>query len=206
MQKREELEGMSKKIVATICKNLGLTRYENGKELTKVELIDKIIANEYNSEKEASIDVSNEHESVTEQNVESNVSIVDVVEDENKSKKEVTNDGFEATDGKPLVGFVVKETSVLIEEFKKKDKERYIIEAGFGTIIAFHDTNENRVYSAAITNRSKSKRLLKVETSYGKEFTISFDDVLWVRTTNNWPNAIFRLFKCKGKEKVIIRA
>lgn len=73
----------------------------------------------------------------------------------------------------------------------------YINNAKQGTIVAFK-TNINgyeRVKSAAVTNISRSRQLLKLTTKYGVEYIVRFCDVVWVKTGSRWPRAIYNLLK-----------
>lgn len=109
------------------------------------------------------------------------------------------------SDGKKPDKKVVKETNkktepaepVLDEEelaARKERKMKYIEEATVGTLIAFQLPSE-KVISAMITRKSTKKRKFKVETKYGAEFIVFFDDILWVKTNKRWPKGIYQLFK-----------
>lgn len=74
------------------------------------------------------------------------------------------------------------------------DKVRYIEDASVGTLIAFKLPN-GKVKTAALVNRSKTKKLIKVVTAYGKEFIVPYDDVLWVRTNGKWPRYVYNMLK-----------
>lgn len=89
------------------------------------------------------------------------------------------------------------------EEATKKveAKKKYIEQAKIGTIVAFK-LPSGKVISAAITKKSTSNRKFMVETKYGVEHKISFDDVIWVRTNKRWPKGIYQLFK-KNTTEVI---
>lgn len=80
------------------------------------------------------------------------------------------------------------------------DMERkmpYIESAQIGTIIAFRMAN-GKVKSAKIVRRSTKNRQFKVETSYGAQYIVKFDDVVWVRTGKRWPKGVYELF-AKGQ-------
>lgn len=88
------------------------------------------------------------------------------------------------------------------EAIKKVEaKKKYIEQAKIGTIVAFK-LPSGKVISAAITKKSTSNRKFMVETKYGVEHKISFDDVIWVRTNKRWPKGIYQLFK-KNTTEVI---
>lgn len=84
-----------------------------------------------------------------------------------------------------------------IEETVVIDVERkvpYIEQAEIGTMVAFTLPN-GKVKSAKLINRSVKNRKIKVETSYGKQFVVSYDDVVWVRTNNRWPRGVYNMLK-----------
>jgi len=83
------------------------------------------------------------------------------------------------------------------EETVVIDVERkvpYIEQAEIGTMVAFVLPN-GKVKSAKLINRSVKNRKIKVETSYGKQFVISYDDVVWVRTNDRWPRGVYNMLK-----------
>lgn len=87
------------------------------------------------------------------------------------------------------------------EEFGEEtviiDMERkvpYIEQAEIGTMVAFMLPN-GKVKSAKLINRSVKNRKIKVETSYGKQFVVSYDDVVWVRTNDRWPRGVYNMLK-----------
>lgn len=93
------------------------------------------------------------------------------------------------------VSDIVPEES--IEETVVIDVERkvpYIEQAEIGTMVAFTLPN-GKVKSAKLINRSVKNRKIKVETSYGKQFVVSYDDVVWVRTNDRWPRGVYNMLK-----------
>ncbi len=86
-----------------------------------------------------------------------------------------------------------------------EQKMRYIENINIGTIVAFKLSN-GKAKSAKVTRKSTKNRKLKVETDYGAEYVISFDDIIWVRTGKRWPRGVYKLLKgqvdINGKEKV----
>lgn len=92
-----------------------------------------------------------------------------------------------------------KEKEMAVAEDQFQNKVRYIEQAEVGTIIAFYDEN-GKPNSAALENRSTSRKMLKLVTQYGKEFIVPYDKVIWVRTGNIWPNKVYRLLKFKNAE------
>ena len=84
-------------------------------------------------------------------------------------------------------------------------KMTYIENVEIGTIVAFRLSN-GRVKSAKVTRKSTKNRKLKLETDYGAEYIVSYDDIVWVRTGKRWPRGVYKLLKgqvdANGKEKI----
>ena len=78
-------------------------------------------------------------------------------------------------------------------------KDKRILSAPIGTLIAFHEPKTGKLNTAKLTNRNKTKKLIKCETQYGKEFLISFSDVVWTKTGSRWPKSIYN--ELKGKKE-----
>lgn len=76
-----------------------------------------------------------------------------------------------------------------------KCKMQYVENAPLGAIVAFRVPCSNVVKSAKIINRSAENRKLKLETSYGKQYVIDYDDVVWVRSGLRWPNGVLMALK-----------
>ena len=77
------------------------------------------------------------------------------------------------------------------------NREAYVDSAKVDMIVAFKLTN-GKVKSAKIVKRSTPKRRFLVETKYGAQFIISFDDVVWVKTGTRWPKHVYNLMKGIG--------
>ena len=75
-----------------------------------------------------------------------------------------------------------------------EQKMSYIESVEIGTVVAFRLSN-GRVKSAKVTKKSTKNRRLKLETSYGAEYIVSYDDVIWVRTGKRWPRGVYKLLK-----------
>ena len=86
-----------------------------------------------------------------------------------------------------------------LTEVQKANKKRYVENADVGTIVAFKLPGM-KVKSAQITRRSTKNKKFKVETTYGAEFIISFDDIIWVKTNKRWPKGVYNLLKGIGDE------
>ena len=79
-------------------------------------------------------------------------------------------------------------------EVDMKQKMPYIENVEIGTLVAFRLSN-GRVKSAKVTRKSTKNRKLKLETDYGAEYIVSFDDIVWVRTGKRWPRGVYKLLK-----------
>lgn len=86
-----------------------------------------------------------------------------------------------------------------------EQKMSYIENIDIGTIVAFKLSN-GKVKSAKVTRKSTKNRKLKLETDYGAEYIISYEDIVWVRTGKRWPRGVYKLLKgqvdANGKEKI----
>lgn len=78
-----------------------------------------------------------------------------------------------------------------------QSRVKYIESATVGTLVAFRLSN-GRVKSAKIVKKSTSKRKFMVETKYGAQFIVSYDDVIWVKTGTRWPKGVYNLMKGFG--------
>ena len=81
-----------------------------------------------------------------------------------------------------------------LTDIQKANKMRYIEEAEIGTIVAFKLPGM-KVKSAKITRKSTKNKKFKVETTYGSEFVVSFDEIIWVKTNKRWPKGVYNLLK-----------
>lgn len=88
------------------------------------------------------------------------------------------------------------------EAVKLEQRAKYIEEAKVGTIIAFR-LESGKVISAMIVKKSTKNRKFKVETKYGAEHIVLYDEVLWVRTNKRWPKYIYNLFKENVKSQEV---
>ena len=73
-------------------------------------------------------------------------------------------------------------------------KMPYIENIEIGTLVAFRLSN-GKVKSAKVTRKSTKNRKLKLETDYGAEYIVSFDEIVWVRTGKRWPRGVYKLLK-----------
>lgn len=89
---------------------------------------------------------------------------------------------------------VVKNENPETMQWVNQDKEKYIEEAEVGTLIAFYD-KKGKPRTAALVNRSSTRRVVKVVTEFGWEFIVPYESVLWVRKGNRWPKGVYNLLK-----------
>lgn len=75
-----------------------------------------------------------------------------------------------------------------------KQKMHYIENVEIGALVAFRLSN-GKVKSAKVTRKSTKNRKLKLETDYGAEYIVSYDDIVWVRTGKRWPRGVYKLLK-----------
>lgn len=169
---RKELEAKTVDELRKICKERGISYYEGGKRLAKGPMIDKLLE----ATKETDTEKKKEEPAKKSEKT------------EKKSSKKVEP--------------VKTEEEIAAEEAERLErKKKYVEQAVVGTIVAFK-LPSGKVISAAITRKSTKGRKFMVETKYGAEYKISFDDVLWVRTNKRWPKGVYQLFKQNVKAEV----
>ena len=78
-----------------------------------------------------------------------------------------------------------------------QQKMPYIENAEIGTIVAFRLSN-GKAKSAKVTKKSTKNRRLMLETEYGAEYIVSYDDIIWVRNGKRWPKGVYKLLKGTG--------
>lgn len=84
--------------------------------------------------------------------------------------------------------------------YQREGVSKYLEEIKAGTLVAFKE-RPDKLNTAAVQNASFKRKQLKVVTSYGKEFIISFDDVVWVRTTKGWPRFVMDVLKQQSRAR-----
>lgn len=104
--------------------------------------------------------------------------------DENKVDNQVNNVEVENKDEKESANVDVDMTQ----------KMPYIENIEIGTLVAFR-LSSGKVKSAKVIRKSTKNRKLKLETDYGAEYIVSFDDIVWVRTGKRWPRGVYKLLK-----------
>lgn len=176
---KEVLETKKKDELMEIAKQLCVVRYIGKSALTKSELISSILVKQKTVQKNEQNDTCDVCDSVDcrccshEQNAtikEAKTSVIEKVK-QLKKRKNPKN-----------------------EEERLANKLRYIEEAAIGTLLAFR-TETGKVKSAMIVNRSTKSKKFKVETKYGLQYVVHFDDVIWVRTNKRWPKGVYNLLK-----------
>ena len=185
---RENLESKTRKELRVIATELEITgRWD----MTKTQLIDAIL-----KAKDVKVDESENVTILEGRCMWNGVLMEESAEDEHKV------DNHETTS-------VEVENKVENESANAKinmeQKMSYIENIDIGTILAFRLSN-GKVKSAKVTRKSTKNRKLKVETDYGAEYIIAFEDVIWVRTGKRWPRGVYQLLKgqvdANGKEKI----
>ena len=80
------------------------------------------------------------------------------------------------------------------EEERISRKLKYVENAKIGTLVAFKP-EVGKVKSAKIIKKSTKHRKLKLETVYGAQYIVSYDDIIWVRTSQRWPRGVYNMLK-----------
>lgn len=89
---------------------------------------------------------------------------------------------------------VVSETKIDNVPIDYESKKKYVTGIEIGTLVAFRLPN-GKVKSAKVTKKSSKNEKLKLETDYGAEYVVSYDDIIWVRTGKRWPRGVYNLLK-----------
>ena len=171
---REELLLKSKNEVIELAKEKGISQYHSGKRKTKEQLVDEILSNGQEAEEkksDASVDNDDNDEEWQQPNAETKT-------DELEHKEETENN--------------LKDE--LTDKDREEKKKAYVENVKIGTLVAF-TSYTGKVKSAKVIKKSTKNRKLKVETKYGAQFIITFDDVIWVRTNKRWPRGVYQLLK-----------
>ena len=160
---REELLAKTKDEVSAIAKDFGVTRSIGSKRKTKEQLVDEIMEKQNPQSKTETVEVEDEDWQQPE------------------TEKEVTEANAEVE---------VKAEIILTPEQKAERRKSYVENVQIGTLVAFKSIT-GKIKSAKVVKRSSKNRRLKVETKYGAEFVIPYDDVIWVRTNKRWPKGVY---------------
>ena len=121
---------------------------------------------------------------------------LELIEEIIKVQNEITSDEPvpEKTELETEENEIKSEKVEISEEDRIYRKLKYVENADIGTIVAFKP-EIGKVKSAKIIKKSTKNRKLKLETSYGAQFVISYDDVIWVKTTQRWPRGVYNMLK-----------
>jgi hypothetical protein len=122
--------------------------------------------------------------------------------EENEDGTDAIEDGDKNAEQPEPVPVKSQEEIEAEEAAKLARRTKYIEEAKVGTIIAFK-LESGKVISAMIVKKSTKHRKFKVETKYGVEHIVLYDEVLWVRTNKRWPKYIYNLFKENVKSQEV---
>lgn len=98
------------------------------------------------------------------------------------------------------VSVAVKEKEAADNEALNENKEHYLQNIKVGTLVAFREYNK-KLNTAAVQNVSFKRRQLRLITQYGKEYIVSFDDVVWIRTKKRWPKFVLNELKQRSADK-----
>ena len=114
-------------------------------------------------------------------------------------RAEANGEGIESAKTNGTVDNHTTEAGVESEKEPAGDnaqKMSYVENIEIGALVAFRVPNaENKVKSAKVVRKSTKDRKLRLETDYGAVYTVSFDDIVWVRTGKRWPKGVYRLLK-----------
>lgn len=176
MKTKEELQKKTVSELAKICKDNSIPHYHGKNRFRKSELIDAILGAESAKESE------------TKKIAKLGEEVVNGLEAGMQSAKdEVKNDNRNGVE----VESKVEKESTNIDMVQKMP---YIEGAEVGVLVAFRLPN-GKVKSAKIIKKSTKNRRFKLETDYGAQYIVSFDDIIWVRTGKRWPRGVYKLLK-----------
>ena len=116
----------------------------------------------------------------------------EVVENTNGSESAKDECKIDSHDAVEVEDKIEKESANVNVDMAQKMP--YIENVEIGTLVAFRLSN-GKVKSAKVIRKSTKNRKLKLETNYGAEYIVSFDDIVWVRTGKRWPRGVYKLLK-----------
>lgn len=116
-------------------------------------------------------------------------------------KENPEKETVEAPELKEELKEVVKENPTPVVEDTTKvapwivgDKDEFIEKAEVGTLMAFLDA-KGKPRSGKMVNRSAKRRMVKLVTEFDAEFTVSYDNILWVKNGTRWPKMVYQMLK-----------
>ena len=134
----------------------------------------------------------------------SNMNDAGVVQDTERSAKDENKVDNQANVVKNVEAEVkVENESAGVRNFDMEQKMHYVENIEIGTIVAFKLSN-GKVKSAKVVKKSTKNRKLKLETDYGAEYIVPYENVIWVRTGKRWPKGVYNLLKgtvCSNVER-----
>lgn len=93
----------------------------------------------------------------------------------------------------------VKAEEATGEKNLSESKERYLQNITIGTLVAFREYS-GKLNTAAVQNISFKRRQLRLVTQYNKEYIVSFDDIVWIRTKKRWPRFVLNELKQRSAD------
>ena len=166
---REQLAEMKVAELKSICKENGIKHYNGKNRYTKQQMIEAIIVAFPEEEQQE----EQKEEQKEKQQVEETVK---KLEDNPKVKENKCNEEVKNT------------------EDAESKRKAYVENIAIGTIVAFR-TQDGKVKSAKVINKSSKYRRLKLETKYGAIYVIKYEDVIWVKTGKRFPRGVYNLLK-----------
>lgn len=118
----------------------------------------------------------------------------------NVQKQEVKDNRLPISVTEVVEEKIEEDVSVVVKEKETTDitqlpgTKKYLEGIQLGTLVAFKEAS-GKLNTAAVCNVSFKRRQLRLVTQYEKEFIVSFDDVIWVRTTKRWPKFVMDVLK-----------
>lgn len=93
----------------------------------------------------------------------------------------------------------VKAEEATGEKNSSENKKRYLQNITIGTLVAFREYS-GKLNTAAVQNVSFKRRQLRLVTQYNKEYIVSFDDIVWIRTKKRWPRFVLNELKQRSAD------
>lgn len=198
----KDLSGFKVKDLKALSREKGLKLEHKGHKFTKQELLNNLVEYYKNEEKEVNEDNSKEEEKADV--VEAIEAVAEVVEevqaqdDEEawEEEKEETTEGEQETENK-YRGIYATTLKQIAEKYSyEKPQWVYDEVLQIGSTIAFiHyvEAKDQNVYRklrfAKVVGINRKQRLVKVQTFYGTEVKIGFDELLFIVSKNDTANS-----------------
>lgn len=81
-----------------------------------------------------------------------------------------------------------------VSDEREDKKKHYIDNLEVGTLVAFNLPN-GKTKSAKIARIASKVKKVKVQTDYGAEFIVPYDNIIWVKTGKRWPRGVYNALK-----------